>query len=196
MKKIYFLALLFSLQYAQGQQNYISVIQAYQNNYVATHEVVKGKDKKYFRFFPIDSNYCVQCSFEKIKDTIGFSMKTSGNTQQHYYKYGKIVFTIHDTVLHLFVYQSKELMKTKEYADYLFVPFTDLTTGDESYGSGRYLEFNIPQIIKNKVIIDFNKAYNPYCAYSSDYHCPVPPKENFLQIAIDAGEMNFGKAHH
>jgi uncharacterized protein (DUF1684 family) len=196
MKKIYFLALALCLQYAYGQQNYLSGIRAYQNNYVATHEVVKGKDKKYFRFFPIDSNYRIQCSFEKIKDTIGFSMKTSGNTLQQYFKYGKIVFSIRDTVLHLFVYQSKELMKTKEYADYLFVPFTDLTTGYESYGSGRYVEFNIPQIVQNKVTIDFNKAYNPYCAYSSDYHCPVPPKENFLKIAMDAGEMNFGKAHH
>lgn len=196
MKKIYFFALALCLQHAYGQQNYISDIQTFQKKYVTTHEVVKGKDKKYFRFFAIDSNYRVNGSFEKIKDTIGFTMKTSGNTLQHYFKYGRISFTIRDTTLHLFVYQSKNLMKTKEYADYLFVPFTDLTTGDESYGSGRYIEFTISQIINNTISIDFNKAYNPYCAYVTGYRCPVPPKENFLTIAIKAGEMTFGKAHH
>ena len=87
-------------------------------------------------------------------------------------------------------------MKSKDYADYLFVPFTDLNTGEKTYGSGRYLDLTIGQIINNTLLIDFNKSYNPYCAYSTEYHCPIPPKENLLPIAIDAGEMNFGKATH
>jgi uncharacterized protein (DUF1684 family) len=195
MKLFYLVVLALCIQTSYGQQNYSNGIQAFQKNYVATHEVVKGKNKKYFRFFAIDSNYRVNGRFEKKIDTIGFTMKTSGNDLQHYFKYGTITFTIRDTMLKLFVYQSKDLMKTKEYDDYLFVPFADVTTGDESYGSGRYIDFTIPQMLQNTIIIDFNKAYNPYCAYSVGYHCPVPPKENFLPIAIRAGEMTFGKAH-
>ena len=196
MKIICFVALFFWIQNSYSQQNYVAEIQAWQKNYVATHEVVKEKDKKYFRFFAIDSNYRVNAVFEKITDTVGFTMKTSGNSLQQYFKYGKLSFTINGTSLHLFVYQSKDLMKSKDYADYLFIPFTDLTTGDKTYGSGRYIDLTMPEITNNKVTIDFNKDYNPYCAYSEDYHCPIPPKENRLQVAINAGEMNFGKAHH
>ncbi len=196
MKHIFFFALAFCLQYSYGQKNYTAEINAYQTNYVNTHEVVKEKDKKYFSFFAIDSNYRVNAVFEKITDTIGFTMKTSGNSTNHYFKYGKISFIIKGAMLHLFVYQSKDLMKSKDYADYLFVPFTDLTTGNKTYGSGRYLDFTIPQIDNDTLLIDFNKSYNPYCAYSTEYHCPIPPKENLLPIGINAGEMNFGKAHH
>ena len=196
MKQIFFFVLAFCLQSSYAQKKYIAETEAYQKNYADTHEVVKGKDKKYFSFFAIDSNYRVNAVFEKITDTIGFTMKTSGNGKDHYFKYGKISFTIKGTSLHLFVYQSKDLMKSKDYADYLFVPFTDLTTGDKTYGSGRYLDLTIPQIINNTLLIDFNKSYNPYCAYSTEYHCPIPPKENRLPIAIKAGEMNFGKATH
>ncbi len=196
MKQIFFFALAFWVQSSYAQQNYIAETKAFQKNYIDTHEVVKGKDKKYFRFFAIDINYRVDAVFEKITDTIGFTMKTSGNGKDYYFKYGKISFSINGTSLHLFVYQSKDLMRSKIYADYLFVPFTDLTTGDKTYGSGRYLDFTIAQIINNTLLIDFNKSYNPYCAYSTEYHCPIPPKENLLPIAINAGEMNFRKAHH
>ena len=196
MKQIFFFALTFCIQYSYGQKNYIAETGAYQKNYVDTHEVVKGKDKKYLSFFAIDSNYRVNAVFERVTDTIGFTMKTSGNGKDHYFKYGKLSFTINGTGLYLFIYQSKDLMKSKDYADYLFVPFTDLTTGDKTYGSGRYLDFTLGQIINNTLLIDFNKSYNPYCAYSTEYHCPIPPKENRLPIAIKAGEMNFGKAHH
>ena len=122
-------------------------------------------------------------------------MTTSAKTLKHYYKYGSLSFNISGNDCRLFVYQSKDLMQVEQYKDYLFVPFTDATTGDESYGSGRYLEFYKKDIQNNTLQLDFNKVYNPYCAYSSGYKCPVPPKENRLLIAIKAGEMNFGKAH-
>ena len=86
-------------------------------------------------------------------------------------------------------------MQTEKYRNYLFVPFTDATTGDESYGSGRYLEFYIADIQNNTLQLDFNKAYNPYCAYAAGYKCPIPPRENNLPLAIKAGEKNFAKGH-
>ena len=191
------LLLTFSLcNFTFAQENsYTRSIKAYQKNYVDSHEVVKKKDAKYFHFFPINNQYNVTCSFEKITDTAGFTMKTSANTLKHYFKYGRLDFNISGTDCHLFVYQSKDLMQTEKYKNYLFVPFMDLTSGDESYGSGRYLEFFSTDIQNNSLLLDFNKAYNPYCAYSSGYKCPIPPKENNLPVAIKAGEMNFGKAH-
>ncbi len=168
---------------------------AWQQNYMAKHEVVKGKDKKYFRFYPINVNYFVWADFEKINDTTGFQMRRSDGTEEHFFKYGQLKFTVMGTSCHLFVYQSKTLMETEKYKDYLFVPFTDKTTGNGSYPSGRYLEFFSSDLVGNKLKLDFNGAYNPYCAYANGYHCPIPPRENALPIAIRAGEMNFGKKH-
>lgn len=198
MQRVFYLLLLLlvsQISCAQKDDTYIDFIRTYQKNYVDSHEVVKKKDKHYFHFFPINSDCNVSCSFEKITDTIGFTMKTSDNSLQHYYKYGQLQFSLSGQAGRLFVYQSSKLMKTEKYKDYLFVPFTDSTTGLESYGSGRYLDFYIPDIKDNKLQLDFNKAYNPYCAYATGYHCPFPPKENSLPIAVRAGEMNFGKKH-
>lgn len=184
-----------SITLAQKKDLYAEGIKSYQKNYVKNHEVVLKKDKKYFHFFPVSSHYNVTCNFEKINDTIGFTMATSANTIKHYYKYGRLDFMIAGKEYLLFIYQSKDLMQDEKYRDYLFVPFTDATTGAESYATGRYLEFYKQDIQNNLLQLDFNKAYNPYCAYSPNFKCPIPPKENRLPVAIKAGEMNFGKGH-
>ena len=180
---------------AQQDAGYIKAITAYQKKYVALHEVVKGKDKKFFRFFPADKNYLVKCSFEKLHDTAMVIMKTSGTKipEKDFTRYGKIMFTIHDTALKLTVYQSKSLQQNPQYKNYLFIPFTDITTGDDTYGSGRYIDIATTDIKNNTVEIDFNKAYNPYCAYTTGYNCPIPPRENYLNVAINAGEKTFAK---
>lgn len=79
--------------------------------------------------------------------------------------------------------------------DYLFIPFKDKTNGAATYGGGRYLELRMGEIIDNKVVIDFNKCYNPYCAYSEGFNCPIPPLENHLDIKIEVGEKMFAKSH-
>ncbi|MBK9485971.1 MAG: DUF1684 domain-containing protein [Chitinophagaceae bacterium] len=181
--------------FAQKKDIYTESIKAYQKIYIDSHEVVKGKDTRHFHFFPINKEYHVSAYFERIYDTVGFTMNTSAGTVKYYYKYGRLDFMIDGKECLLYVYQGKDLMQTEQYKDYLFVPFTDATTGNESYGSGRYLEFYKKDIENNSVQLDFNKAYNPYCAYATGYKCPVPPRENRLTIPIKAGEMNFGKAH-
>ena len=77
--------------------------------------------------------------------------------------------------------------------DHLFLPFTDNTNGVETYGGGRYIDLKIPA--GNTINIDFNKAYNPYCAYSDKYSCPIPPPENHLDIEIKAG-IKLTDHHH
>ena len=120
-------------------------------------------------------------------------MSTSGKTKQQYRVYGIIHFNLHDTAVSLTIYQSRSLMSSEKYKEHLFIPFTDLTSGRETYGGGRYIDLSISDISNNTYIIDFNKAYNPYCAYTTGYNCPIPPKENDLSVAIKAGEMNYMK---
>ena len=181
---------------AQNRSNsYIDSLKDFRNSYIQSHEVVKGNDKQFLHFFPIDPAYRVTCKIEKINNGKWFQMSTSGKEKQIYRKYGKLTFTIRDTTLHLYMYQSQSLMTNNEYKDYLFIPFTDNSSGNDSYGGGRYLECFISDIKNNQLILDFNKAYNPYCAYTTGYNCPIPPKENDLPIVIAAGEKNYGKTH-
>jgi uncharacterized protein len=174
---------------------YKDALLTYQKKYVQTHEVVKGDDKTFFRFFKINQKYKVIARFEKISDSSGFIMKTSGKKTPRYYRYGKLYFSIDKKALQLTVYQSEQLMADSSYRDYLFVPYTDITSGEKSYGGGKYIDIRMNEIRNNRVIIDFNKAYNPYCAYTTGYNCPIPPAENDLSIAIEAGEMEFAKPH-
>ena len=177
------------------QPSYTSTINTYQKNYVKSHEVVKGKERKLFRFYSANETYSVSCKFEALRDTTVIHMKTSGKTipVKDFIRYGKLIFSIHDTTLQLTVFQSVSLKENTQYKNYLFVPFTDITTGDETYGSGRYIDILTTDIVNNTAVLDFNKAYNPYCAYTTGYNCPVPPKENYLPVAIKAGEKTFAK---
>jgi hypothetical protein len=89
----------------------------------------------------------------------------------------------------LFTYLSGE-------ASYGFIPFTDLTTGEESYGGGRYIDLEGLQRNEEKLVLDFNIAYNPYCAFTDYYSCPIPPEENNLPVAIEAGEKIYKPTGH
>jgi uncharacterized protein len=198
MKRISLLiTLFFSILFSVAQKNktYTDSIKAYQKNYAATHEVVTGKNKRYFRFYNADKTFLINCRFEASTDTAVVIMKTSGKKipEKYFKRYGKLFFTVHDTALHLTVYQSLPVKANDPYKDYLFIPFTDITTGDETYGSGRYIDILTTDIKNSSVTIDFNKAYNPYCAYSAGYNCPIPLRENYLPVAIKAGEKNFAK---
>lgn len=146
-------------------------------------EVFTGLD-----FFTFDSTYVVQAQFIRTEDSKPFKMKTTTSRKPVYTKYGEAHFVINDTSYSLNIYQSKSLMANEEFKDYLFLPFTDLTNGDESYGGGRFIDLKIPA--SDSFEIDFNKAYNPYCAYNHQYSCPIPPAENHLEVKIRAGVMN------
>ncbi|TNF44645.1 MAG: DUF1684 domain-containing protein, partial [Cytophagales bacterium] len=100
---------------------------------------------------------------------------------------GALPFTIDGTEYALQVYAPKDTSD----GNYWFIPFTDATSGGETYGGGRYLD--IDDVSSDTVFVDFNYAYNPYCAYNPDYACPLPPKENLLTISIEAGEKNYDK---
>src|ERR1019366_1236411 len=122
---------------AQTDKVYKDSLTSFRKNYIDTHELLKTKeDRALLRFFPIDPAYQVTCQFEKTDNNEWFPMPTSGSASQMHRKYGKLTFSIHDTTLHLFVYQSQSLQTTNDYKEYLFIPFSDITSGEESYGAG------------------------------------------------------------
>jgi uncharacterized protein len=149
-------------------------------------------DKKKFKglnYFPIDLSYVVNAKFIRNDNPVLFKMKTTTTRLPDYQKYADVEFSLQGKQLRLEVYQSPDLMKKEEYADYLFIPFTDETNGSETYEVGRYLELRIPQ--GDSVELDFNKCYNPYCSYSPNYSCPIPPAANHLALELRAGEKKF-----
>ncbi len=144
-------------------------------------------------FFPIDSTYRVQATFVRTPGQLPIYMPTTTGSRKVYEKYGEVHFRLHGKKQMLTVYQSHTLRETAEYKDYLFLPFSDATNGHETYGSGRFMDLRIPT--GTTIELDFNKAYNPYCAYNSRYACPIPPKENRLKVAVRAGVKAPALAH-
>ena len=154
---------------------------------------LKGNDTAFLRFFEPDKNYRVSAQFQLTPDTKTFYMPTSSGKTKLYRQYGLVHFKIGNKPCSLQVLQSQALIKDPKDKDDLFIPFTDETTYDETYGGGRYLDIKTTDIVNGKVTLDFNKCYNPYCAFAGGYNCPIPPTENRLKVAIRAGEKQFGK---
>ncbi|MGV3540873.1 MAG: TonB family protein [Rufibacter sp.] len=153
------------------------------------------EDKEAFtalEYFPVNETFRLKAKFVRTAQENIFKMPTTGSRTPEYVKYGELHFALKGQPLKLNVYQNQELIKQPKYHTYLFIPFTDATTGQETYATGRYLDFSIPAG-QDSVWLDFNKAYNPYCAYSDGYSCPVPPKENKLPVRVEAGEKTYAK---
>jgi|TARA_R110000737_G_scaffold182215_1_gene205588 uncharacterized protein (DUF1684 family) len=191
-----FLVLVFTLStlYSYSQTSYFdSIISERKSKEIELLNPVKGilteEDLNHFEglhYFYIDSSYIVEAKFEK---SIGkkFEMPTSTERTPIYRRYGYLKFNLNGKELQLTVYQNLELKGIKKYKNYFFVPFRDMTSSKMTYGGGRYLDLTMD---KNQieVIVDFNLAYNPYCAYSHRYSCPIPPEENTLKTFIYSGE--------
>lgn len=149
---------------------------------------LSAKAKKTFKgihFYPVNEKYAVNARFVRTPQEKPFQMSTSSGMRKTYVKYAEVFFVIDKKEYKLNVYQSQELLQSPDYKDYLFIPFTDATSGNETYEGGRYIDLNIPA--SDHILINFNKAYHPYCAYTDGYNCPIPPQENTLSIKIEAG---------
>jgi len=162
----------------------------------ATTSPLKEKDRKVFKgldFFKFDSTFVVKASFKRTPKEEVFKMKTTTSRLPEYVKYGELTFQLKGKTHTLNIYQNQGLIKKAEYKDYLFLPFLDNTNGEDSYGGGRYIDMRIPE--GDTMEIDFNKAYNPYCAYNENYSCPIVPRENYLDLEVKAGVKAFKKSH-
>jgi uncharacterized protein len=136
-------------------------------------------------YYAPDPNFHVTARLTRSDKPEPVSLVTSTGVAQAYLKYGTLSFKIGSTNLLLVVYKSTE----DPYSPSLFVPFSDQTSGSETYSSGRYLD--LEESGGDDYELDFNMAYNPYCAYSSQYTCPIPPKDNKLPVKILAGERDY-----
>ena len=137
------------------------------------------------RYYTPDHGYSVPAQLRLSDQRPVVSMPTSTGTQRRYQRVGVLEFTLQNQSLSLgaFVEDGQPIVD-------LFVPFVDTTSGEETYPAGRYLD--VHPTATGFYTIDFNKAYNPYCAYNESYECPYPPPSNRLKIAIRAGEKKPG----
>lgn len=150
--------------------------------------MLSDEEKDHFQgldYFLINESAIIEARFEYNKGK-KFKMLTSTDRTPVYRRYGYVYFKWNNEPCTLTVYQNLELSKKDGYKDYLFIPFRDETSGEETYGGGRYLD--LKKTDSSFFVLDFNLAYNPYCAYSIRYSCPVPPEENTLHVEIEAGE--------
>ena len=154
----------------------------------ATTSPLKDKDRKKFKgleFFAFDSTYVVTATFIRTPEEKVFKMKTTTNRLPEYVKYGYLTFELKGKTQQLNIYQDQQSISAEGYENVLFLPFLDNTNGDSTYGGGRYINLSIPE--GEQLVIDFNRAYNPYCAYNEKYSCPIVPRENYIDLEIKAG---------
>lgn len=149
------------------------------------YEVFEGLE-----FYSIDLKYRVVASFLRTPEEKPFLMPTTTERLPEYVKFAELHFKIENQNFILEVFQN--LNPKEGFENYLFLPFTDLTSGDGSYGGGRYIDLFEPE--GDKITLDFNQSYNPYCVYNTKYSCPIPPEQNDLKIRIEAGIKDYKKS--
>ena len=149
---------------------------------------LKPEQKKTFQglnYFSPNIAYKIEAALEVLNQDSVLSMVTTTGEKQKYVRYAYAHFQLESQKMRLTIYKSMDRL-TK---GMLFAPFTDLSNGKETYEGGRYLD--VKSNNGNTMILDFNKAYNPYCAYNETYSCPIPPRENHLKMSVLVGEKTY-----
>ena len=139
-------------------------------------------------YYPPDQSLRILADIRPIKDTMRLKVGRTDGTSEMFVRYAYADFQLGGKRNRLLLLKSNEQAKEQQ----LFLAFTDKTNGFETYGGGRYLDLEWEEG-KTKITLDFNFAYNPFCAYNSNYSCPLPPTQNHLEIAVRAGEKEFVK---
>lgn len=196
MKLLYIIFLLLGFNSLQAQTDSTKAVQEIVSFQKELNEEYLNADKsplephvrKKFEghtFYPIDLKYRVVAKLKLMTNSPFMPMRTTASRLPNYRVFAIASFTLGGKDFSVPIYQSQDLMKKPEYVDYLFFPFTDLTNDKETYAGGRYIGLRIPK--GEELIIDFNQAYNPFCAYNHKYSCPIVPGENNLDVEVRAG---------
>lgn len=188
------LLILYSLQNSESSENYQTTILQERTE---KDEFMKADETSPFipdsiayhglQYFDVDEAYRVKAKLEPIEDKKVRILSTSDGKEQKYLEYAWAKFKLNDIQNKLLIL---EVMEMGPQRGKLFLAFADETSGKETYGAGRYLDLK-KVAGATSLVLDFNLAYNPYCAYNDNYTCPFPPSENILKIAIRAGEKNY-----
>jgi hypothetical protein len=136
------------------------------------------------KYYPVDSKYRIVANLVPIENKKAVILATSDGKEKRYLEYAYAEFNLDGQKNKLLIF---EIMDMGSFRGTLFLAFADATSGIETYGTGRYLDIKKVQGAST-ITLDFNKAYNPYCAYNDNFSCPLPPQENLLSISIKAGE--------
>ncbi|MDX1615034.1 MAG: DUF1684 domain-containing protein [Candidatus Promineifilaceae bacterium] len=143
-------------------------------------------------YYPPNPDLIIETEVERLPDDEPvIEMQTSTGSTQPFRRWGQFSFNVDGDETALTLYSDPQGRD-------FFLPFKDTTNGQETYGAGRYMDDHRPAIVRldnNRFRFDFNYAYNPYCAYSAMYSCPLPPRENWLEVPIRAGEKAFESDH-
>ncbi len=149
-----------------------------------------GDEKKNFKglnYFPPDLSYRISAKLVPVENRKMVVLPTSDGVEKKYLEYAFAEFELNNTPCRLLIL---ELVDNNKYKGTLFLAFADATSANETYGAGRYLELKKAPGAAS-ITLDFNEAYNPYCAYSDNFSCPFPPKENILKTFVLAGEKKY-----
>ena len=152
------------------------------------HSPLTAEQRRSFaglRYFDENPALVIHGHIDRNVEREAIPMATTGGEEQLYHRYGVLRFRVDGEPAEIYLYAADD-------SDELFVPFRDATSGHETYGAGRYLELHAHG---DEVTLDFNYAYNPNCAYDAAWSCPLPPRENWLKVAIRAGEKSFTAEH-
>jgi uncharacterized protein (DUF1684 family) len=184
-------SLFYSFQGSQDQTAYVKEIEKEReekNEFMRTSKesplVEKTQDFKGLHYFPADIRYKITAKLTPIENKKPVILGTSDGKEQRYLEYAYADFELDGINNRLLLL---EIIDMGPFRGKLFLAFGDQTSAKETYGAGRYLDVvKVPG--SNTITLDFNRAYNPYCAYTEKYSCPFPPAENLLSVAIRAGE--------
>lgn len=164
----------------------------YINSFVMTDQSpLTEKEIEFLDFFSPNPGFSFQAKYIQTPIERPFEMPTYSGKKKNFKKHGELHFSYKKSEFQLSAYRNLQYVHLPMYKDVLFVPFKDLTNDETSYGGGRYLDLKISDIENGNIPLDFNKSYNPWCAYSDGFNCPIPPLENHLEIEIKAGEKNY-----
>ncbi len=190
---VLFLIVIQTPAFAQSYQQQIDAhLKAYKQDFIDNpHSPLKENDLKDLHFFKADTAFRINTQVTILPQEKPIKIPSSSGDGQQFYRYAKLSFIIKGKELQLTLFKNEIPSVNPKYKDLLFLPFTDETNHKTTYGGGRYIDVNLNDIKNGQLIVDFNKAYNPYCAYSHGYRCPVPPEENDLAFEILAGEKLF-----
>jgi len=162
-----------------------------------THEFMKTSQESPFypsdqqnfpglSYYPPDINYRVRAVLDPLPGRDILTLQTSDGKETNFIKYAHAIFTLEGKECNLLILRPLPITNQNQF----FIPFTDETSAVETYGAGRYLELRFPPGSQS-ITLDFNQAYNPYCAYNEKFSCPLPPSQNHLTLAIRAGEKSY-----
>jgi uncharacterized protein (DUF1684 family) len=186
----------------QTPASFVQSIEAHRTQYKAhfltdSRSPLTAADTAQLRFFQPAEMWRVKGRFTRTEDAKPFDLPTYSGITRPYVMYGRVEFVIADTIIRVALYKNLRLTADPKYSDYLFFPFKDLSNGESTYGGGRYIDLKESDIQDGMVTIDFNLAYNPWCAYSDGFNCPIPPLDNHIHLEINAGESLYaGEKKH